>query len=125
MTYSYDVRAEAVRDGKTSRTKKVIVKAGLEFQADFGDLANTDGSGPRHHLGACGCGASRWTASKSRERPHFQHAGTGSRPDHYYTVKTEAARNGRKVSDSRRVVVEAGPNVSVEFKETGVVTAGK
>ena len=42
-TYSYDFRAEAVRDGKTvTRTQTVIVKAGRESRADFGDLTAAD-----------------------------------------------------------------------------------
>ena len=42
-TYSYDFRAEAVRDGKTvTRTQTVIVKAGQESRADFGDLTAAD-----------------------------------------------------------------------------------
>ncbi len=42
-TYSYDFRAEAVRGGKTvTRTQTVIVKAGQESRADFGDLTAAD-----------------------------------------------------------------------------------
>src|SRR5262249_20584427 len=38
--YSYTVTAEAVRDGQTvSKTRKVVVKAGLESRVAFSDLA--------------------------------------------------------------------------------------
>jgi uncharacterized protein (TIGR03000 family) len=46
-SYSYEFKAEAVRDGKTvTRTQKVVVKAGRQSDADFSDL--TIASAPAH-----------------------------------------------------------------------------
>src|SRR6202022_1479640 len=36
---------------------------------------------------------------------------------YYYTVKMEVQRDGRTVSDSRRVLLEAGKDVSVDFQD--------
>ena len=44
---------------------------------------------------------------------------------YFYTVKVAMTRDGRSVSDSKHVVLESGKNVTVEFKEPAVATAGK
>ncbi len=125
-TYSYDFRAEAVRGGKTvTRTQTVIVKAGQESRADFGDLTAADAPA---HVTITAPADARLTVD-GVEIPGS--ARTFSTPPllagrtFYYTVTAEMTRDGRKVSDSRRVLVSAGGDVSVEFTEAGVATAGK
>ncbi len=125
-TYSYDFRAEATRDGKTvTRTQTVIVKAGQESRADFGDLM---AAGAPAHVTITAPADARLTVDGA-EVPGS--ARTFSTPTleagrtFYYTVTAEMTREGRKVSDSRRVLVSAGQDVSVEFTEAGVATAGK
>ena len=39
--------------------------------------------------------------------------------------KAEMVRNGKAVNDSKLVLLEAGKDVTVEFKEPGVTTAEK
>jgi uncharacterized protein (TIGR03000 family) len=40
-----------------------------------------------------------------------------------YTVKAEVVRDGRPVSESRRVIVEAGKKLEVNFKDLAAVQA--
>ena len=115
-----------MRDGKTvTRTQTVIVKAGQESRADFSDLTAADG--PAHvtitapadaHVTVDGVEVP--ASARTFSTPALEAGRT-----YYYTVTAEMTRDGRKVSDSRRVVVAAGQDVSVEFTEAGVTTAGK
>jgi uncharacterized protein (TIGR03000 family) len=125
-TYSYEFRAEAVRDGKTvTRTRKVIVKAGQESKADFSDLTQADA--PAHVTIAAPADA-RVTVdgveipAKART---FNTPTLEAGRKYYYTVKMAVTRDGRALSDSKHVVLESGKDVTVEFKEPAVATAGK
>ncbi|HVS34634.1 MAG TPA: TIGR03000 domain-containing protein [Gemmataceae bacterium] len=135
QTYSYSIQAEAVRDGKTvTRSQTVIVRAGQESRADFGDLTNATGSGDAAptsgvaHVTITAPADARVTvngvevpaASRTFSTPALEPGRT-----YYYTVTAELTRDGKPVSDSRRVLVAAGQDVSVDFKEAGVATAGK
>ena len=42
---------------------------------------------------------------------------------YYYTLRTEANRDGRTVSQSQRVIVTAGQRVNVSFTEQSLATA--
>jgi uncharacterized protein (TIGR03000 family) len=125
-TYSYEFRAEAIRDGKTiTRTRKVIVKAGQESKADFSDLNQADA--PAHVTIAAPADA-RVTVdgveipAKART---FNTPTLEAGRKYYYTVKMAVTRDGRALSDSKHVVLESGKDVTVEFKEPAVATAGK
>jgi uncharacterized protein (TIGR03000 family) len=125
-TYSYEFQAEAVRDGKTiMRTRKVIVKAGQESKADFSDLTPADGPA---HVTITAPADARVTVdgveipatARAFNTPTLE-AGR----KYYYTVKMAMTRDGRAVNDSKHVVVESGKDVTVEFTEPAVATAGK
>ncbi len=126
QTYSYVFQAEATRDGKTvTQTRKVMVKAGQESTADFSNLTQADS--PAHVTITAPAGADVTVdgveipaAARSFSTPALE-AGR----KYYYTVKMAMTRAGRAVNDSQRVVVEAGKDVKVEFKEPALVTAGK
>ena len=125
-TYSYEFRAEAIRDGKTvTKTRKVIVKAGQQSTADFSDLALSDR--PAHVTIAAPADATVTVdgveipaTARSFNTPILQ-AGR----QYYYTVNMAMKRNGRSVNDAKRVVLEAGKDVTVNFREPAVATAGK
>ena len=124
--YSYEFRAEAIRDGKTvTRTRKVIVKAGQESTAEFNDLTLSDG--PAHVIIAAPAdarvtvdGVEIPATARTFNTPTLE-AGR----KYYYTVKMALTRDGRAVNDAKRVVLESGKDVKVEFKEPAVATAGK
>ncbi len=125
-SYSYEFRAEAVRDGKTVlRTRKVIVNAGQESTADFSDLSRTDG--PAHVTIAAPANAK--VTVDGVEIPAtartFNTPSLEAGRQYFYTVNVAMTRNGRSVSDSKRVTLESGKDVTVEFKEPAVATAGK
>lgn len=46
-------------------------------------------------------------------------------PQHayYYTVRIESVRDGKPVSETRRVIVRAGETVQETFREPGIITA--
>jgi len=124
--YSYEFRAEAIRDGKTvTRTRKVIVNAGQESTADFNDLTQADGPA---HVTITAPTDARVTvdgveipaAARTFNTPALE-AGR----KYYYVVKMALTRDGRDVNDSKRVVLESGKDVKVEFTEPAVATAGK
>jgi uncharacterized protein (TIGR03000 family) len=125
-TYSYEFQAEAIRDGKAvTRTRKVIVKAGQESKADFSDLTQADG--PAHVTIAAPTDA-RVTVD-GVEIPAtaraFNTPALEAGRKYYYTVKMALTRDGRAVNDSKHVVLESGKDVTVEFTEPAVATAGK
>jgi uncharacterized protein (TIGR03000 family) len=125
-SYSYDFAAEAVRDGKTvTRTQTVIVKAGQESRVDFSDLARADA--PARVIITAPAdvrvtvdGVEVPGSARTFSTPPLEAGRT-----YYYTVTAETTRDGRTVSESRRVFVEAGKDATVEFKDVGVATAGK
>ena len=126
ITYSYDFRAEAVRGGKTvTRTQTVIVKAGQESQADFGDLTAADAPA---HVTITAPADARMTVD-GVEIPgfvaHLHHAGAGGGAD--------VLLHGDGGDDARRPQGQRQParaglgwrRRAVEFTEAGVTTAGK
>jgi uncharacterized protein (TIGR03000 family) len=125
-TYSYDFKAETVRDGQTvTRTQTVTVRAGRESRVDFSDLARADA--PAHvaikappDARVTVDGVEAPAAMRSFDTPALEAGRT-----YYYTVAAEMTRDGRKISESRRVLVSAGQDVSVEFNDAGATTAGK
>jgi uncharacterized protein (TIGR03000 family) len=125
-SYSYTFQAEAVRDGKTvTSTKQVIVKAGVEAKVDFTDLAGAEGPA---HITIKAPADARLTIDGVEVPGGTRAFNTPALPagrTFYYTVKMESTHDGRAVSDSQRVLVEAGKDVSVEFKEPVLATAGK
>jgi len=124
--YSYVFRAEGQRDGKVIvRERKVTVRAGEAAQVDFSDLYQ---SGTARVTFALPADAKLFVENvpiptgKTRtfETPALE-AGR-----HYtYTMRAEVLRDGRTMSQEKRVDVEAGQQVTVEFKELPAVQAAQ
>ena len=122
--YAYDFQAQVVRDGKTvTRNQKVTVKAGQQSRADFSELSRDDAPA---RVTITAPADARVTvdnieipaSSRTFQTPTLENGRT-----YYYTVKADVVRNGKTVSDSKRVTLEAGKDVTVEFKEPSVATA--
>lgn len=123
-TYFYEFRAEAVRDGKTvTLSQKVTVKAGLELCADFSELSRRYAPA----VVAIKAPADARLTVDGVEGPMtsrtFNTPTLESGRAYFYTVKAEMVRDGRAVRDSKHVMLEAGKEVKVEFKEPSVATA--
>jgi uncharacterized protein (TIGR03000 family) len=128
-SYEYLFKAEAVRDGKpVSRTKRVTVRAGQRSEADFSDL----GVGPdvtdvakvtvivpedaRVYVDGVLC-------PLTSTRRTFETPKLASGQRYFYTVRAEVTRDGQTRGDSRRVLVEAGKETTVEFRDLSAVQA--
>jgi len=136
QTYSYEVKAELVKDGKTlSKTKTITVRAGRETVVDFSDL----GSESKAVAEAAEEAASvtviapegtkvlvndvAFTISGKRtfDTPKLQKG-----QKYFYTVKAEVVRDGKNMTETRRVDVEAGKSATVDFnKAESALTASR
>jgi uncharacterized protein (TIGR03000 family) len=128
-SYIYTFKAQVVREGQTvSYTKKVKVRAGESSTADFTKLA-AEGkdaatvtvnlpADARLYVDGVLCPLN--SATRSFQTPDLD---AGRR--YYYTLKAEVERDGETRTASKRVVVEAGREVRVEFTELPVQTASR
>ncbi len=126
--YAYDfrVRVEVVRDGKTvTRSQKVTVQAGRQSQADFGELSRNDAPARVTIKAPADARVTVDDVNVPRTTADVPDAPLEGGRTYYYTVKADLVRNGKTVSDSKRVTVEAGKDVLVEFQEPSVATAGR
>jgi uncharacterized protein (TIGR03000 family) len=130
-SYQYVFTAEAVRDGKTvTRTKRVTVQAGRMSEADFSEMSDNQGAADvakvtvrvpqdaKVYVDGVVCPIE--SGKSTFETPKLQ-AGR----QYFYTIKAEMVRDGQNVSESRRVIVQAGKSTSVEFKEISNVQAAR
>jgi uncharacterized protein (TIGR03000 family) len=125
--YYYTVKAVAVRDGQTVEdTRRLVVRAGQVSQVDFRDLGVVKQEAPQAqpahvtvHLpeGArlyVDGVAQRGTAGKRTfDTPKLEPG-----KSYYYTFKAELG--GANRADTRRVVVQAGKDVTVDFRDVTV-----
>ncbi len=127
--YTYNFTARVVREGKTiSYTKQTKVQAGNTSTVDFTKLATEGKDAARvtvklpadARLYVDGVACTLTSASRSFNTPDLN---AGQR--YYYTLKAEVTRNGETVAKSQRVLVEAGKDVTVEFKDLPVRTASR
>jgi uncharacterized protein (TIGR03000 family) len=126
-TYSYVFRAEAMRDGKVvGRVQKVILRAGEAKQVDFSDLsvkavAHVTIVTPLDaKVIVNGVSYPEGMSQRTLETPELE---AGRR--YAYTMRAEVVREGRVHRQERRVEVEAGKDVTVEFKDLPVVQAAQ
>jgi uncharacterized protein (TIGR03000 family) len=120
-TYSYLFKAEAVRDGQTvTRTQEVIVRAGEEARVNFNDLAVRAVADSARVTLRLPDGAQLYVDGKAFPLPAdartFETPKLEPGRTYFYTLKAEMVRDGQTLSDTRRVEVEAGQRVTVEFK---------
>jgi uncharacterized protein (TIGR03000 family) len=128
-SYTYTFKAQVVRSGKTvAYSKQVKVRAGEISTADFTKLA-TEGkdtarvtvklpADARLYVDDVLCPLT--SATRTFNTPELD---AGQR--YYYTLKAEVVRDGGTRSATQRVLVEAGKQVRVEFKDLPVQTASR
>ena len=121
--YAYVFQAQANRDGRTvTRTQRVTVRAGEESRVDFMDLSEA-GSPARVRvklpadadLFVDGVRVPLTSDVRSFQTPKLQPGRS-----YYYTLKADVVRDGRTVSASKRITVEAGREATVEFSDLPV-----
>ena len=127
QTYSYLFRAEATRDGKpVVRERKVMVRAGEDVRVDFADAAARAPARVTIILPAdarlivAGMTYPEGAGRRTFDTPDLEAGRTYS-----YTMRAEVTREGRLLKEERRVHVEAGKAVTVEFKELPALQAAQ
>ena len=127
--YTYTFKASVAREGRTvSYIKQVQVRAGEVSEADFTKLT-TQGkdaakvtvklpSDARLYVDGVQCPLT--SATRSFDTPDLD---AGQR--YYYTLKAEVVRDGVMSTKERRVTVEAGKQVTIEFNDLPVQTASR
>src|SRR5262249_37094581 len=127
--YFYTFKAEAVRDGETvSETRRVSFRGGDVTRVDFGSLSAPASSPARitvrlpedARLYVDNVLCTLTSATRSFDTPELE-AGKS----YYYTLKAEVVRDGRTHADSRRVVVQAGKQATVNFGDLVSVQAAQ
>jgi uncharacterized protein (TIGR03000 family) len=134
--YVYTMKAEAKRNGEVvSRTERVLVHAGRTTRVDFGDLnakavtkttpAEADAparitvklpADARLFVDDVACPLT--SAERTFETPRLE---AGRR--YVYNMRAELVRDGQTRTLTKRVVVESGKPVSVDFGDVGAVQA--
>ena len=128
-SYTYTFKARVVRDGKAvAYTKQVKVRAGQTSTADFRKLTSEGKDAARltvklpadARLYVDGVLCPLTSTIRSFDTPELD-AGQS----YYYTLKAEVVREGETRTAKKRVVVEAGKQITVEFKDLTVQTASR
>jgi uncharacterized protein (TIGR03000 family) len=126
-TYAYVFRAEATRDGKSVvRERKVTVRAGEAAQVDFTDAPAKASARVTIVLPADarliveGVTYPEGAGKRTFDTPDLEAGRTYS-----YTMRAEVTREGRLLKEERRVQVEAGREVTVEFRELPALQAAQ
>jgi uncharacterized protein (TIGR03000 family) len=127
--YTYTLKAQVARGGKTvAYLKTVKVRAGQISEADFTkliaqgkDAATLTVKLPADaRLFVDGVACPLTSATRSFDTPDLE---AGQK--YYYTLKAEVVREGETRTATRRVLVEAGKQVTVDFKDLPAQTASQ
>ena len=129
-SYTYVFTAEATRDGKKlTRTERISVTPGQKTEVDFRDLERSAAAESGRVTVVLPAGAKLYVnevAVPAQGKETFETPKLEKGRKFYYTVKAELVRDGRTVSESKRVSIEAGKSVTVDFTAaTGVLTASR
>ena len=135
--YYYDVKAEVVRDGNVvADRKRVVLRAGQVSRVDFSGLGPVEEPVVKKaeaksaritvrlpesgRLFVDGVARPMTTPSRTFDTPKLE-------PDqsYYYTFKAEVVRNGQTRSEDRRVIVQAGKEVVVDFSDLTALTTAQ
>jgi len=131
QAYTYEVIA---REGsKDPVTRTVTVRAGQQSVVDFGAaapapaVAKSEGESARVTVIAprgtkLSINDTSFTVDGRRT---FETPKLDKGQKYYYTVKAEVAREGRTVNESRRIDIEAGKSVTVDFTTASTRTASR
>jgi len=131
-TYTYVFVAEQTADGRTrSATKQVTVEAGKETVVDFSDfaaaVATTEATAAKVTVIMPGKGKVYVNdveiAVSGKKTFHTPKLVKGQR--YFYTVKADLVKDGKTTTDTRRVDVEAGKAVTIDFSAPAVLTASR
>jgi uncharacterized protein (TIGR03000 family) len=123
--YVYTLKAVVDRNGeKKERTEKVFVRAGQESRVDLRNLDGTQ-TGPARvtvkvpedaRLFVDNVACPLTSTVRSFETPALEQGKSFA-----YNLRAEVTRNGKTMTESRKVLVEAGKTVEVEFKNFAAV----
>jgi uncharacterized protein (TIGR03000 family) len=131
-TYSYTFVAELTRGGKTyTDTKEITVQAGRQSVVDFTGLGTTAKAEPESApasvtvvLPANAKLTVNDVAVTATGKQTFQTPKLEKGKSYFYTVKAELVRDGKAVTETRRIDVAAGKEVTVDFT-TPTLTASR
>jgi uncharacterized protein (TIGR03000 family) len=126
--YYYTIRAEATRDGQpVSQSQRVVVRAGQVSRVDFGDLSAAArvspaaATAPAHVTVRLPENARLFVDNvaypQTTATPTFDTPGLEPGRTYFYTLRVEVPRDGQTRSDRRRVEVQAGKQVEVDFSD--------
>jgi uncharacterized protein (TIGR03000 family) len=123
--YYYTIKAELVREGKTlADSKHVVFRAGQTVKVDFGDMSTAKvvpQAAPATvtvrlpadaRLTIDGIDCPLTSATRTFDTPKLD---PGQR--YAYTIKAELIREGKTRAASKKVIVEAGKKVDVDFTD--------
>jgi uncharacterized protein (TIGR03000 family) len=127
--YTYTFKARVVREGKTvSYTKQVRVRAGESATADFTKLA-TEGKDAAKITVKLPADARLYVDGTlcplTSELRTFTTPELDAGQKYYYTLKAEVVRGGETRTSRKRVIVEAGKDVTVEFTDLPLQTVSR
>jgi uncharacterized protein (TIGR03000 family) len=123
--YYYTIKAEWNRDGKTvSDTKRVVVQSGKTSSVEFADSAAVvKDEAPAHITVRLPESAKLYVdgqlVSLKSDVRSFSTPPLAAGKKYYYVLKTETG----KKTETRKVVMEAGQNVEVDFNQAAVAQA--
>ncbi len=128
-SYTYTIKAQVVRGGKTvAYFKQVKVRAGETSSADFTKLMNEGKdtarvtvklpADARLYVDDVPCPLTSTTRS-------FDTPALNAGQRYYYTLKAEVVRDGETRTAKKRVLVEAGKQITVEFNDLPVQTVSR
>jgi uncharacterized protein (TIGR03000 family) len=135
--YYYTIKAEADRNGRTlAQSKRVLLRAGQVSRVDFGDLTSADAvkvtregtPAPARitvrlpekanlYVDDVLC-PQKDAAQRSFDTPTLEPGRT-----YHYTLRVEMVRDGRTVKEDRRIDMQAGKKIDVDFSDMGAVAS--
>jgi len=131
-TYSYVFVAEQTAEGKTrTATKEVTVQAGKQTVVDFSDfaaaVAATESTSAKVTVIMPGKGKlyvnDVEVAVSGKKTFNTPKLVAGQR--YFYTVKADLVKDGKTTTETRRVDIEAGKAVTIDFSAPAVLTASR
>ncbi len=127
--YTYTFTARVAREGKTvAYTKQVKVRAGESATADFSKLAS-EGKDSARITVKLPADARLYVDGKlcpmSTDTRSFTTPELVAGQKYYYMLKAEVVRGGETRSARKRVIVEAGKDVAVEFNDLSLQTVSR
>lgn len=134
-TYSYVFVAEGTVDGKTvTKTKEVNVYAGRTSVVDFSDFATTAVAKVEAEEAPASVTVvlpenAKLTVNdvvvNAKGKQTFTTPKLEKGKSYFYTVKAELVRDGKPVTETRRIDVTAGKDVTIDFTSTALLTASR